>query len=156
MASARVDQDWTKLPVDPVGPNVFPQSHMANARNDPNWIHESAGKKIQGRLSWFSRPVAIVLESDTNDPIPTDPPTLSPTRNPTPVPTTAASRMPTVLPSRDDASTADPTVVKSSDVPTLKPAANKAEEDPSSVVTNGGRFSLTLLVGLSVSLVFLL
>jgi hypothetical protein len=152
MASARVDQDWTKLPVDPVGPNVFPQSHMANARNDPNWIHESAGKKIQGRLNWFSRPVAIVLESDTNDPIPTGPPTLSPTRNPTPVPTTAASRMPTVLPSRDDA-TAD---LKSSDVPTLKPAANKAEEDPSSVVTNGGRFSLTLLVGLSVSFVFLL
>jgi hypothetical protein len=172
MASARVDRDWTKLPVDPVGPNVFPQSHMANVRNNPNWIHESAGKKIQGRLNWFSRPMAIVLESATNDPIPTNPPTLSPTRNPTPVPTSAAiptkfpSRMPTVLSSDDPtaspttrnptSATADPTVVKSSDVPTLKPSANNAEEDPSSVVRNDGRFSLTLVAVLSVSLVFLL
>lgn len=95
VASARVDSDWTDLPGGPVGPNLFPQSHMANARNDPTWTHESAGKKLQGRLNWFSRPLAIVLETDTGGGSPTT--TNSPIAQPTPVPT---SPMPTKLPTK--------------------------------------------------------
>eukprot|EP00980_Cylindrotheca_fusiformis_P022569 scaffold9441_cov101-Cylindrotheca_fusiformis.AAC.1 len=79
-ASARVDGDWIDLPSPSsndvvIGPPnvVLPQSHMANARNDPNWSHESAGKKIQGRLNWFSQPLSIVLEN-----VPTETPLSSP------------------------------------------------------------------------------
>jgi len=61
IASARVDQGWTELP-DTVGPDVPPQSHIVNARTNPNWHHETPdGKVIQGRLDWVSVPVTIEL-----------------------------------------------------------------------------------------------
>mmetsp|Transcript_15249 Transcript_15249/g.42201 ORF Transcript_15249/g.42201 Transcript_15249/m.42201 type:complete len:755 (-) Transcript_15249:40-2304(-) len=62
MVSARVDQDWATQPGN-VEPKKPPQSHMANARTNPDWHHESAGKVIQGRLDWFSIPLTIEVGS---------------------------------------------------------------------------------------------
>lgn len=60
LASARVDQDWTngRSNTEPKG---GPQSHVVNARTNPGWHHESAGKHVKGRLDWFSSPVTIVM-----------------------------------------------------------------------------------------------
>ena len=58
MVSARVDQSWLSQP-DNIEPNKKPQSHMANARTNPDWYFESEGKVIQGRVDWFSRPLTI-------------------------------------------------------------------------------------------------
>ena len=60
IATARVDQSWTMQPTD-FQPNSPPQSHVVNARTNPNWHHESAGKIIQGRLDWFSSPLTVVV-----------------------------------------------------------------------------------------------
>ena len=62
-ARARVDQDWASLQPQPQPlPNVPPQSHIVNARTNPDWRHERAdGKVIQGRLDWYSVPLTIVL-----------------------------------------------------------------------------------------------
>lgn len=69
VASARVDQSWTNQPADHK-PEVPPQSHIVNARTNPEWHHESAGKIIEGRLDWFSAPLTIVVgeysDSDGN------------------------------------------------------------------------------------------
>jgi hypothetical protein len=60
IASARVDKNWA-IPPSNVAPNVSPQSHVANARTNPDWYHESAGKIIKGRLDWYSIPLTIVI-----------------------------------------------------------------------------------------------
>mmetsp|Transcript_7545 Transcript_7545/g.22036 ORF Transcript_7545/g.22036 Transcript_7545/m.22036 type:complete len:786 (-) Transcript_7545:2991-5348(-) len=60
MASARVDQSWKNQPAN-IKPSVPPQSHVVNARTDPEYHHESNGKHIQGRLDWFSVPITIVI-----------------------------------------------------------------------------------------------
>ena len=60
MASARVDQSWKNQP-EKVLPSIPPQSHIVNARTDPNYHHESNGKHIQGRLDWFSVPITVVI-----------------------------------------------------------------------------------------------
>jgi hypothetical protein len=60
MASARLDKSWKRRPPNPA-PDIPPQSHIVNARTDPTWHHTSAGKLIQGRLDWFSRPIVIVV-----------------------------------------------------------------------------------------------
>lgn len=60
IASARVDKAWKDQP-DDVLPKVPPQSHIVNARTDPSYLHESNGKRIQGRLDWFSMPLTIVI-----------------------------------------------------------------------------------------------
>jgi hypothetical protein len=60
IASARVDKDWAIPPAN-VAPNVSPESHVANARTNPDWYHESAGKVIKGRLDWYSIPLTIVI-----------------------------------------------------------------------------------------------
>jgi hypothetical protein len=65
IVSARVDQEWAKQPGN-LSPDKPPQSHVVNARTNPNWHHESAGKVIQGRLDWFSIPLTIVI-GDFND-----------------------------------------------------------------------------------------
>lgn len=61
IASARVDKGWTTRPTDNVGPDVAPQAHIVNARTNPDWHFESAGKQVTGRLDWFSIPVDIVV-----------------------------------------------------------------------------------------------
>jgi len=60
MASARVDQSWTNIPADNK-PKVPPQSHIVQARTDPNYHSESSGKHIQGRTDWFSVPITVVI-----------------------------------------------------------------------------------------------
>lgn len=65
--SARVDQDWQNAPSEDYAPLVGPQSHIANVRTNPDWYHESAGKIIEGRLDWFSRPLFISLEGDSEE-----------------------------------------------------------------------------------------
>lgn len=59
--SARVDQDWKNAPSEKYAPLVGPQSHIANVRTNPDWHHESAGKFIDGRLDWFSRPLYVII-----------------------------------------------------------------------------------------------
>lgn len=60
IASAKVDQSWAKQNSN-VKPNMSPQSHIVNARTDPNYHHESNGKHIQGRIDWFSVPLTVVV-----------------------------------------------------------------------------------------------
>ena len=67
LISARVDQGWTVVPVENVKPDVPPQSHVVNARTNPNWLHEKGGKIIEGRRDWFSVPLTIHL-GDSEDP----------------------------------------------------------------------------------------
>jgi len=68
LASAKVDPDWKEAPTSLLIPELPPQSHVANARTDPNYFHETNGKKIQGRLQWFSVPLTIVIgEFDENE-----------------------------------------------------------------------------------------
>jgi hypothetical protein len=61
VATARVDQSWTETTHN-VGPaGMAPQAHIVQARTNPNWHHESNNKVVQGRLDWWSMPVAIVV-----------------------------------------------------------------------------------------------
>jgi hypothetical protein len=64
LASAKVDPEWAQMPDTFFLPkNTPPQSHMANARTNPNWYYESStsGHIVEGRLHWFSDPVTIEL-----------------------------------------------------------------------------------------------
>jgi hypothetical protein len=60
IASAMVDQSWKKQP-DNIAPKVPPQSHIVNARTDPNYHHESNGKHIHGHVDWYSFPLTIII-----------------------------------------------------------------------------------------------
>jgi Zinc carboxypeptidase len=60
VVAARVDQTWAEQPSN-VAPKLPPQSHVVNARTNPDWHYESAGKHIQGRLNWYSIPVTIII-----------------------------------------------------------------------------------------------
>uniref|UniRef100_A0A7S2E557 Peptidase M14 domain-containing protein n=1 Tax=Ditylum brightwellii TaxID=49249 RepID=A0A7S2E557_9STRA len=59
-AVARVDQGW-KTRSNNVYKNLHPQSHIVNARTNPDWFHEREGKVIQGRTDWFSIPLTIEI-----------------------------------------------------------------------------------------------
>jgi hypothetical protein len=59
---ARVDQDWTEqVTIDKVEPKIPPQSHIVNARTNPTWHFENAGKHVYGRQTWYSMPLTIVV-----------------------------------------------------------------------------------------------
>jgi hypothetical protein len=61
IARAKVDQAWGQ-PMAGANPSLPPQSHLVNARTNPEWRHEKPdGKVIQGRLNWYSMPVTIEL-----------------------------------------------------------------------------------------------
>ncbi|CAB9498921.1 Zinc carboxypeptidase [Seminavis robusta] len=61
LATARVDQNWQTMPAD-YAPKLPPQSHIVNARTNPDWHHQLPdGKVIQGRLDWFSIPLTVVV-----------------------------------------------------------------------------------------------
>jgi len=65
LASALVDQEWAHSRSN-TKPDVGPQSHVVNARTNPNWYHESTAsdgskRRIQGRKDWFSTPLTIVI-----------------------------------------------------------------------------------------------
>lgn len=61
VAAARVDQDWGKK-LNGVQPDLPPQSHVVNARTNPDWHRQTDGKIIQGRLDWYSVPLTLVLK----------------------------------------------------------------------------------------------
>lgn len=61
IASARVDRAWSEKPTSNVKPDVPPQAHVVNARTNPDWFFESSGKRVKGRLDWFSIPIVIVV-----------------------------------------------------------------------------------------------
>ena len=72
LVSVIADPDWGELPtssqrISP--PNVLPQSHMANARTNPDWYFESSasGNVVQGRLLWFSRPLTVQITAPGTD-----------------------------------------------------------------------------------------
>jgi hypothetical protein len=75
LASAQVDKDWADAPENVAPLNHPPQSHIVNVRTNSEWFHESAGKKIRGRLDWYSQPVKIIAipsiagESPSRSPI---------------------------------------------------------------------------------------
>lgn len=65
-ATARVDQGWKYVP-DGAKPNMPPMSHVVNARTNPDWRHENAGKLIQGRRDWYSIPLTLVISENSQD-----------------------------------------------------------------------------------------
>jgi hypothetical protein len=99
IASARVDSSWaTQSGI--FTPNVTPQAHLVNARTNANWYHENAGKIVEGRLDWFSRPIRLIrgtstetlqLDSrfDQGPPVPTPAPVRFVTKRPTRPPSSA-------------------------------------------------------------------
>jgi len=58
LAYGMLDQTWRNEP-ETFAPKVPPQSHLVNARTNPDWHFESAGKIIQGRDWWFATPLTI-------------------------------------------------------------------------------------------------
>jgi hypothetical protein len=62
-AGATLDQSWTTMPNNP-SPDIAPQSHLVNARTNPSWHHESAGKIIQGRTEWYSIPLTLTMSNN--------------------------------------------------------------------------------------------
>jgi len=61
-AVAQLDKNWLKQPSD-VKPSFTPQTHLANARTNPDWYYENAGHVVQGRILWFSIPVTLIIGS---------------------------------------------------------------------------------------------
>jgi hypothetical protein len=62
VAVARVDQHWSDH-VD-AKPPVGPQSHIVNARTNKSWhFQKPDGKIIQGRLTWVSVPLTLVVQA---------------------------------------------------------------------------------------------
>jgi hypothetical protein len=63
IARAQMDKSWAEshagVVIDPI--NTAPQSHVVNARTNKEWVKENAGKKVQGRLDWFSTPLTVVV-----------------------------------------------------------------------------------------------
>jgi len=62
IAVANVDKSWAMQP-DDINPDLPPQSHIVNARTNPQWRHTQAstGKVIQGRNDWYSIPLTLVI-----------------------------------------------------------------------------------------------
>lgn len=67
VARARLDGSWMQQPNGNVGPPMPPQAHVVNARNNPDWHHESAGKIIQGRLDWYTTIPLTIFVGDFSD-----------------------------------------------------------------------------------------
>ncbi|KAG7389311.1 hypothetical protein PHYPSEUDO_010646 [Phytophthora pseudosyringae] len=70
-AVATVDQDWKRQGsgVDGPSPHVPPQSHLVNARTNPNWDFEWNGHRVTGALEWMSPVITvdIATKSEAND-----------------------------------------------------------------------------------------
>eukprot|EP00586_Coscinodiscus_wailesii_P008742 CAMPEP_0172521950 /NCGR_PEP_ID=MMETSP1066-20121228/292860_1 /TAXON_ID=671091 /ORGANISM="Coscinodiscus wailesii, Strain CCMP2513" /LENGTH=742 /DNA_ID=CAMNT_0013304913 /DNA_START=12 /DNA_END=2240 /DNA_ORIENTATION=- len=64
-AVAKVDQSWKDNVDGNVKGNLAPQTHVVNARTNPEWRYESTDGEqlVQGRLLWFSVPVTVVVGS---------------------------------------------------------------------------------------------
>jgi hypothetical protein len=60
VAAAKVDSRWGDT--DPSAlPKVGPQSHIVNARTNPNWLSKNNNKVIKGRTYWFSDPLTLTI-----------------------------------------------------------------------------------------------
>jgi len=62
-AVVEADKSWENQPEDMI-PNVSPQSHLVNARTNPEWYYEDKSdteKVIQGRRQFFSIPVTLKI-----------------------------------------------------------------------------------------------
>lgn len=66
IAAATVDQGWMTQPNDHVAPQLPPMSHVVNARTNSYWQHESAGKIIQGQTEWYSIPIMISINENSD------------------------------------------------------------------------------------------
>jgi len=63
-AVAKVDQGWGEQE-GKVQPDVDPQTHVVNARTNPDWNHKiDNGKFVRGRLHWMSVPIIISFSQD--------------------------------------------------------------------------------------------
>jgi len=62
-AVVETDKSWENQPED-IMPNISPQSHLVNARTNPDWYYEDSSdteKIIQGRRQFFSVPVTLKI-----------------------------------------------------------------------------------------------
>ncbi len=62
-ARAIVDQDWVTQGTgdDAPVPNVGPQTHVVNARTNPDWKYEHNGYVIEGKLEWDTPVLTVDL-----------------------------------------------------------------------------------------------
>ncbi|KAL3672084.1 hypothetical protein V7S43_002748 [Phytophthora oleae] len=60
-AVATVDQDWKKEGTgdESPSPHVPPQSHLVNARTNPDWDFEWNGHRVKGVLEWTSSVITV-------------------------------------------------------------------------------------------------
>ncbi|KAG6976221.1 hypothetical protein JG688_00001565 [Phytophthora aleatoria] len=70
-AVATVDQDWKKQGTGDEGPSphVPPQSHLVNARTNPDWDFEWNGHRVKAALEWTSPVITVetAKKSEAND-----------------------------------------------------------------------------------------
>jgi hypothetical protein len=65
-AMAQVDTSWSNQPAD-IDPQIPPQSHVVNARTNPDWEYKlTNGKLVKGRRDWYSVPVTITITASTS------------------------------------------------------------------------------------------
>eukprot|EP00978_Attheya_sp_CCMP212_P013434 scaffold33784_cov58-Attheya_sp.AAC.2 len=60
-AMAQVDTSWSNKSAD-----IAPQSHVVNARTNPDWEYKTNGKVVKGRRDWYSVPVTIAVAASTS------------------------------------------------------------------------------------------
>ena len=124
LVSARVDGAWLQQPEVFSPPDTLPQTHLVQARTNPNWYHHANGRIVQGRLDWFSLPVRLIREGNTTA-------ELVPTTPPSTVPSSAPSTLPSLVPSSEPSGTTSSTLP--SLVPSLAPSATATTAQPSVV-----------------------
>lgn len=63
-AVTTVDQDWATqgLGDEAPSPRIPPQSHVVNARTNPQWSEEWNGHRVQGSLDWYSPVITINID----------------------------------------------------------------------------------------------
>jgi hypothetical protein len=61
---ARFDQNWKQVPNQAEPENIYPLSHVVNARTNPEWRHENAGKVIQGKIEFVSLPMVLIIGNE--------------------------------------------------------------------------------------------
>mmetsp|Transcript_27615 Transcript_27615/g.33555 ORF Transcript_27615/g.33555 Transcript_27615/m.33555 type:complete len:784 (+) Transcript_27615:102-2453(+) len=66
-AFAILDEDWGNRAEGNMLEDLTPQSHIVNARTNPEWKHENAGQILQGRIHFFSTPVTLVIGTPTQE-----------------------------------------------------------------------------------------
>jgi hypothetical protein len=65
-AVASFDQNWKQVPNKAQPENVKPLSHVVNARTNPEWRHENADKRIQGKLEFVSLPMVLIIGDEAD------------------------------------------------------------------------------------------